>query len=68
VISFCASSLATGDPAIICRAFLISAFLIVTTPISALAIARAAYLRGERIEEPGARDESGKGLQKSGRL
>ena len=62
VISFCASSAATGDPAIICRAILISAFLIVTTPISALAIARAAYLRGEMMEEPGARDESGKGL------
>ncbi len=62
VISFCASSLVTGDPAIILRAILISAFLIVTTPISALAIARAAYLRGERMEGPGARDESGKGL------
>jgi len=67
VISFCASSLVTGDPTIIRGALLISAFLIVTTPISALAIARATYLRGERMEEPGARDESGKGLQKSGR-
>ena len=62
VISFCASSAVTGDPAIIYRAILIAAFLIVTTPISAFAIARAAYLRGERMEEPGARDESRKGL------
>jgi multicomponent Na+:H+ antiporter subunit G len=65
VISFCASSVVTGDPAIICRALLISAFLVVTTPISALTIARAAYLRGERMENPGARDESGKGLPRA---
>jgi multicomponent Na+:H+ antiporter subunit G len=65
VISFCASSVVTGDPAIICRALLISAFLVVTTPISALTIARAAYLRGERMEGPGARDESGKGLPRA---
>ena len=64
VISFCASSAVTGDPAIIYRAILIAAFLIVTTPISAFAIARAAYLRGERMEKPGARDESGKGLNR----
>jgi multicomponent Na+:H+ antiporter subunit G len=65
VISFCASSVVTGDPAIICRALLISAFLVVTTPISALTIARAAYLRGERMEMPGARDESGKSLPRA---
>jgi len=65
VISFCASSVVTGDPAIICRALLISAFLVVTTPISALTIARAAYLRGERMEKPGARDESGKSLPRA---
>ena len=65
VISFCASSVVTGDPAIIFRAILISAFLVITTPISALTIARAAYLRGERMENPGARDESGKGLPRT---
>ena len=64
VISFCASSVVTGDPAIIYRAILISAFLVVTTPISAFTIARAAYLRGERMEGPGAHDESGKGLSR----
>ncbi len=62
VISFCASSVATGDADIIYRAILISAFLIVTTPISAFVIARAAFLRGERMETPGALDESGKDL------
>ena len=62
VISLCVSSAVTGDPAIIYRAILIAAFLLVTTPISALVIARAAFLRGERMETPGALDESGKDL------
>ena len=62
VVSLCASSAVTGDPAIIYRAILIGVFLLVTTPISAFVIARAAFLRGERMEAPGVRDESGKGL------
>ncbi len=65
VISLCASSVVTGDPAIIYRAILIGAFLLVTTPISALVIARPAFLRGERMQTPDARDESGKGLPRS---
>ena len=64
-ISFCASSVVTGDPDIIYRAILIAAFLIVTTPIAAFVIARAALLRGERMETPGALDESGKDLPKA---
>jgi multicomponent Na+:H+ antiporter subunit G len=62
VVSLCASSVVTGDMAIIYRAILIAAFLVVTTPISAFVIARAAYLRGERMEAPDAADESGRGL------
>jgi multicomponent Na+:H+ antiporter subunit G len=62
VVSLCASSVVTGDTAIIYRAILIAAFLVVTTPISAFVIARAAYLRGERMEAPDAADESGRGL------
>ena len=62
VISFCASSAITGDLDIIYRAILIAAFLLVTTPISAFVIARAALLRGERMETPGALDESGRDL------
>ncbi|ABG04754.1 Na+/H+ antiporter subunit [Rubrobacter xylanophilus DSM 9941] len=58
VISLCASSAVTGNPDIIYRAILISAFLIVTTPISSFVIARSALLRGERMETPGALDES----------
>ena len=62
VVSLCASSVVTGDPAIIYRAILIAAFLLVTTPISAFVIARSAFLRGEKMETPDARDESGRGL------
>ena len=62
VISFCASSAVTGDPDIIYRAILIAAFLLVTTPISAFVIARAAFLRGDTMQTPGALDESGRDL------
>ena len=62
VVSLCAASLVTGQPEIIYRAILIAAFLVVTTPISAFVIARAAYLRGERMESPDAVDESGRGF------
>jgi multicomponent Na+:H+ antiporter subunit G len=62
VVSLCVSSIVTGDPATIYRAILIAAFLLVTTPISALVIARAAFLRGEKMQTPDARDESGRGL------
>ena len=62
VVSLCISSIVTADPAIIYRAILIAAFLLVTTPISALVIARAAFLRGEKMQTPDARDESGRGL------
>ena len=38
VVSLCASSAVTGDPQVIFRVALISAFLIVTTPISAFVV------------------------------
>lgn len=62
VVSLCASSVVTGDPAIIYRVVLISIFLLITTPISAFVIARAAFLGGETMSAPGAVDESGEGL------
>ncbi len=62
VVSLCAASVATGDPAIIYRAVLIAGFLIVTIPFSSFVIARAAYLRGERMKAPEAVDESGRSL------
>lgn len=54
-----AASVATADPAVVFRAALIGAFLLVTTPVSAHAIARAAYLRKQRMRTPDAVDESG---------
>ena len=59
VISLCLSSAVTGDPQVIYRVALIAAFLVVTTPISAFVIARAAYLREEPMESPNPVDESG---------
>jgi multicomponent Na+:H+ antiporter subunit G len=60
VVSLCVSSAITADPQIIFRVALIAACLIVTTPISAFVIARAAYLRGEAMRAPDPVDESGK--------
>lgn len=62
VVSLLAASLATGDPEIMLRVPLIAAFLLLTTPVSAHVIGRAAFLRGERMEAPNAVDESGRGL------
>ena len=65
VVSLCAASAVTGDPAIIFRVVLIAVFLLVTTPVSAFVIGRAAYLRGEPMQTPGAVDESAKDLPES---
>lgn len=62
VISLLAASAVTGDPAIVLRAFLIGVFLLLTTPVSAHVIGLAAFQRRERMETPGAVDESGQGL------
>ena len=63
LVSFlAAAAFATRDPAVIFRAVLIGAFLLLTTPVSAHAIGRAAYLREQRLRAPGAVDESGKDL------
>ncbi len=62
VISLLVASVVTGDPAIIFRVILVGVFLILTTPVSAHVIARAAYLQGERMEAPDAVDESGRNL------
>ena len=60
VVSLCLSSAVTGDPQVIYRVALIAACLIVTTPISAFVIARAAYLREEPMRDPDPVDESGR--------
>ena len=59
VISLAAASVVTGEPAIIARVVLIGVVLLLTTPVSAHAIGRGAYLEGERMKTPGAIDESG---------
>ena len=41
---------------------MIAAFLVLTTPVSAHVIARAAYARGEGMRSPDAVDESDKDL------
>ena len=56
---------ATGDPAFIYRVVVIGAFLLLTTPVSAHVIGRAAYLREQRMEAPDAVDESRRDLSKS---
>ena len=59
------ASIVTGDPAIVARAFLIGVLLLLTTPVASHAIGRGAYLEGERMETPGAIDESGHHLDES---
>lgn len=62
VISLLVSSTVTGDPRVIYRCILIGVFLVVTTPVAAHVIAKAAYLKDERMRTEGAVDESGRGL------
>lgn len=62
VISFVFASIVTGDDAIIARVILIGAVLLITTPIASHAIGRGAYLERERMQTPGAVDESGRHL------
>ncbi len=56
------ASALTGDKGTVLRVILIGVFLLLTTPVSAHMIGRAAYLRGERVQGPRAVDESGSGL------
>lgn len=51
--------LVTGEPAIIFRVMLIMSFLVLTAPVSAHVIGRAAYTEREPLTGPDAVDESG---------
>jgi multicomponent Na+:H+ antiporter subunit G len=62
VISIVIASIFTGDQAIITRVVLIGAVLLLTTPVASHAIGRGAYLERERMQTPGAVDESGRHL------
>jgi multicomponent Na+:H+ antiporter subunit G len=65
VLSLLIASTVTNDARIISRVVLIGTFLILTTPVSAHVIARAAFLRGQKMETPNPVDESGRGLASS---
>jgi len=58
IVAFLAASLAADDAAVTSRVLLIAAFLILTTPVGAHAIALAAWRRREPMRTPGAIDES----------
>ena len=62
VVVLLLASTVTGDGAIIARAALIGVFLVLTTPVASHVIALAAYRQEERMETPGALDESGHDL------
>lgn len=62
VISFVLASVTTGDPGIVWRVVLIGIVLLLTTPVASHAIGRSAYLERERMQTPGAVDESGRHL------
>lgn len=62
VVMLLVASSVTSDAEIILRAILIGVFLVLTTPVSAHVVGKSAFLRGYRIETPGAVDESGRGL------
>jgi len=62
IISFVLASVVTGEPGIVLRVLLIGLLLLVTTPVAAHTIARAAYRGGEPMTTPGAIDESEHGL------
>lgn len=62
IVSFLVASMSAGDPAVITRALLIAVFLMLTTPVGAHAIARAAWQRREPMLTPEAIDQSGANL------
>jgi monovalent cation/proton antiporter MnhG/PhaG subunit len=62
VIPLLTAAAATGDLAMIYRAVLIATLLLLTTPISAHAITKAAYQRGEATQASDPADESGRNL------
>lgn len=62
IIALLVASVVTRDTATIARAGLIAVFLLLTAPVATHVVARAAYRIGERMETPGASDESGRDL------
>jgi multicomponent Na+:H+ antiporter subunit G len=59
VISLAVGAMLVGDQASVMRLALVSLFLLITTPVASHVIGRGAYLHNERMDTPGAIDESG---------
>ncbi|HWV38524.1 MAG TPA: monovalent cation/H(+) antiporter subunit G [Vulgatibacter sp.] len=59
VTSILLASLGTGNGRIIVRALLVATFLVLASPVSSHAIARAAWLRREKLGSKGGWDETG---------
>ncbi len=59
IVSFLLAAAASGEGAVVARVVLIGVLLLLTTPVAAHVIARAAWRRGEPLRTPGALDESG---------
>ena len=59
VVSIAFAAMLVGDSANIMRLALLILMLTITTPMASHAIGRAAYLHNERMNTPGAVDESG---------
>ena len=59
VVPILLSVVLLGDPAINVRVFLIACFILLTTPVSAHAIGRAAFFLREPMKGPDDLDESG---------
>jgi multicomponent Na+:H+ antiporter subunit G len=66
IVALALATVATRDGDTIVRALLITAFLVLTAPVSAHAIARAAATRGEPMAGEDSIDESDWGLARSG--
>lgn len=64
VISLLVASMASGQADIILRVILIIVALIVTTPVAAHVVARAAFNSGEPMRPPSSVDESGSNLHR----
>lgn len=60
IVSFLLASFVAADAATVTRSVLIAGFLVLTTPVAAHAVARAAHLRGEPMRTPDPVDESGR--------
>ena len=58
VAALLVASVATLDAALVARAALVAAFLVLTAPVSAHAVARTAYERGEPARTPRSVDET----------